>query len=406
MARRRVSLAEARRIAIAAQGFAKARPQRAITGRDIRAVIRRLGLIQLDFVNVLIPAHYQPVFSRVGPYPRSLFDKTVYRGRQFTEQWPHEACIIPVETWPLLRFRMDEHRCRPRGFETFLQANAEYAQIALNTVRDNGPIAAAALPDPDGHGRRLDQAWFGTLPRAVLEYHFAKGALTVVARKPDMARVFDLAERWIPATLHSQRIERAEAHRQLLDRAAQACGIATLADLADYYRLSPADCRPRLDDLVSSGRVRTVEVEGWREPAYLHEDAVLPRSIDARALLSPFDPLIFYRPRVARLFHFNYRIEIYTPEAQRKFGYYVLPFLLGDTLVARFDLKADRAGSRLLVRASHIEPGADPRFTAEAALLEIEAWAAWLGLTSIVMERKGNLAAALRQARQRRKSPH
>lgn len=294
----RLSLREARRIALAAQGFHRPRPDRGITERDIRAVIRRLGLIQLDFVNVLIPAHYQPVFSRLGPYPPALFDKTVYRTHEFTEQWPHEACIIPVETWPLLRFRMEEHRCRPRGFESFLHANADYAASVLQAVRDSGPIAAAHLPEPDGHGRRLDQAWFGTIPRAVLEYHFATGALTVVARQADMARVFDLPERWIPASLRDERPGREESHRRLLEHAARACGIGTLADLADYYRLAPKDCRPRLDELVAARILRIVEVEGWRDTAYLHAEAVLPRQIDVSALLSPFDPLIFYRPRV------------------------------------------------------------------------------------------------------------
>lgn len=399
MARLRFSLSEARRIAIAAQGLHRARPERPVTARDIGGIIRRLGLIQLDFVNVLIPAHYQPVFSRLGPYPRALFDRVVYRGRQFTEQWPHEACIIPVETWPLLLFRMEEHRCRPRGFEAFLSANQDYVQTVLDIVREKGPVAAAALPEPDGHGRRLDQAWFGTIPRAVLEYHFAKGTLTVVARQPDMARVFDLPERWIPAEIHARRIERDQAHRELLHRAASACGIATLADLADYYRLTPAHCRPRVDDLVRAGQLREVEVEGWREPAYLHVGAVLPRRGAARTLLSPFDPLIFYRPRIQRLFDFNYRIEIYTPEAKRKYGYYVLPFLLGESLVARFDLKADRASSRLLVRTAHLEPGADPLTTAREARREFEAWASWLGLASVEISRKGNLAAALRGMR-------
>ena len=397
MRRLRLSLAEARRIALAAQGFQRARPGREITPRDIRSVVRRLGLLQLDFVNVLVPAHYQPVFSRLGPFPRSLFDKTLYRTRNFTEQWPHEACIIPVETWPLLRFRMEEHRCRPRGFEAFLNANPEYASAVLDIVRQSGPVSAAEIPEPDGHGRRLDQAWFGTIPRAVLEYHFAKGKLTVVARQPDMARVFDLPERWIPGELLAEKTDRNEAHRQLLARASSACGIGTAADLADYYRLSMPDCKPRIAELVSSGALRAIEVDGWREPAYLHSDAVLPRRMDACSLLSPFDPLIFFRPRVQRLFQFTYRIEIYTPEAQRKYGYYVLPFLLGDQLVARFDLKSDRSNSQLIVRASHIEPGADPERTARAAVQELRAWASWLRLDAVKIERKGGFAPTLRR---------
>lgn len=398
MARTRLSLAEARRVAIASQGLDRPRLDRTPTARDIRSVIRRLGLIQLDFVNVLIPAHYQPVFSRLGPYPRALFDRTVYGTRQFTEQWPHEACIIPVETWPLLRFRMNDHRCRPRGFEAFLEANPGYVQSVLDLIRERGPMPAAEAPAPNDGGRRLDQAWFGTIPRAVLEYHFAKGALAVVGRQADMARVFDLAERWIPEALREASLDREESHRQLLERAARACGVATAADLADYYRLSPAACYPRLAELVAAGRLRPVAVEGWRDVAYLHADAAVPRTVNACSLLSPFDPLVFYRPRLARLFEFHYRIEIYTPEPLRKYGYYVLPFLLGDRIVARLDLKADRPRRRLVVRAAHIESWADQEEVASSAADELRAWADWLNLEGIDVERKGALAPSLRRA--------
>ena len=396
--RTRLSLATARRIALAAQGFDARRPERTITARDLRSVIRHLGLIQLDFVNVLIPAHYQPLFSRLGPYPPALFDKVVYRSREFTEQWPHEACIVPVDTWPLLRFRMNEHRFRPRGFDNFINANRDYAQAVLDLVRDRGPLAAVDVPAPDGHGRRLDQAWFGTIPRAVLEAHFGRGALAVVARRPDMARVFDLPERWIPSEHYNRRVSREESHRELLERAAQSLGVATLADLADYYRLSPADCRPRLQELVEGGKLRAVSVEGWRHPAFLHEEAVAPRSIVCSTLLSPFDPLIFFRPRVERLFGFHYRIEIYTPEPQRKYGYYVLPFLLGERLVARVDLKAHRSERTLLVRASHLEPGADRSEVAPALAAELHAWANWLRLQHVTIEYRGNLARTLAKA--------
>ena len=361
-------------------------------------MIRRLGLLQIDFVNVLVPAHYQPIFSRLGPYSISAFDKVVYRSREFTEQWPHEACIIPVETWPLLRFRMKEHRLRPRGFESFLKGNREYAQGVLDLVRDRGPLAAIDVPAPDGHGRRLDQSWFGTIPRAVLEAHFGRGALTVTARRPDMARVFDLPERWIPSEHYDREVSREEAHRELLERASRALGVATLSDLADYYRLSPVVCRPRVEELVRWGKLRKIEVEGWREPAFLHEEASAPRLTVSAALLSPFDPLIFYRPRVDRLFGFHYRLEIYTPESQRKYGYYVLPFLQGDRLVARVDLKASRTDSTLLVRASHVESEADPAEVAQSLADELNAWANWLGLRHLAIEYRGNLAKALAKA--------
>jgi uncharacterized protein YcaQ len=382
-------------MALAAQGFASPRPERPITARDIRHVIRRLGLIQIDFVNVLIPAHYQPIFSRLGAYPPPLFDRTVHRSREFTEQWPHEACVIPVETWPLLRFRMSEHRVRPRGFDTFLNAYPEYAQTVLDLVRDRGPISAIDVPAPDGHDRKLGVAWFGTIPRAVLEAHFGRGALTVIGRRPDMARVFDLPERWLASEHYDRRVSREEAHRELLERAARSLGVATLADLADYYRLSTADCRPCVASLVDTGTLLQVQVEGWPEPAFVHREAGAPKRIEFSTLLSPFDPLIFYRPRVERLFGFHYRIEIYTPEPQRKYGYYVLPFLHNERLVARVDLKAGRAESTLMVRAAHLEPGADRNETASALAAELHYWANWLGLQHVSIEYKGNLARTL-----------
>jgi len=398
MAAADLSSGEARRVALAAQGFDRPRPRRRVGAGDLRRVIRQLGLLQIDFVNVLAPAHYQVPFSRLGRYDRSLLDEVVYRGREFTEQWAHEASIVPVETWPLLRHRMERHRVRPYGFERFLASNAAYADQALAQVREHGPLTAGDLPDPESGSRRLPGAWFRSVPRAVLEAHFGRGALAVAERRPNFARVFDLAERRLPAEHHERRPRPEESQRELLRLAARAHGVGTAADLADYYRMPMREARGPLAGLVASGELREVRVEGWREPAYLHRRARRPARIRAAALLSPFDPLVWYRPRVARLFRFDYRVEIFVPRPMRRWGYYVLPFLLGDRLVARVDLKADRPRRRLRVLAAYLEPGARPATVAEALAVELKTMASWLGLEVVGVERRGNLARPLAAA--------
>jgi uncharacterized protein YcaQ len=393
-----LSLSEARRIALAAQGFDRPRPSGRVDARHLDRTIRRLGLLQIDSVNVLVRAHYQVPFSRLGPYERSLLDEVVYRRGAFTEQWAHEASIVPVEHWHLLRHRREVHRVRPYGFESFLAARPEYAAWVLDEVRSRGPLAAEDLPERDGIDRRIAGAWVGTVPRAVLEAHFGRGALAVAGRRPDFSRLFDLAERLIPPEHHGREVSRDEAQRALLLVAARSHGVGTADDLADYYRMPIREARPRLDELVEAGELRRVRVEGWREPAYLHEEARLPRRIDAASLLSPFDPLVWYRPRVARLFDFEYRIEIFVPGPKRRWGYYVLPFLLGERLVARVDLKADRAGRRLLVLAAYLEPHARPEPVAAALAAELATLARWLDLDSVAVEQRGDLARPLAAA--------
>jgi len=402
MPRNALSLSEARRIALAAQGFDRPRPSGPVRPDHLRRTIRQLGLVQIDCVNVLVPAHYQVPFSRLGPYPLPLFHDVVYRRREFTEQWAHEASILPVEVWPLLRHRMAMHRVRPYPFAKFLEQNPEYAARVLDEVRARGPLTADDLPGPDGIDRRLRTlipgTWVGTVPRAVLEAHFGRGLLAVTERRPNFARVFDLAERVLSAEHHRRIVERDEAERGLLRRAARAHGVGTVGDLADYYRMPARKALPRLVELVAAGELREVRVEGWREPAYLHTEARLPRRIDAAALLSPFDPVIWFRPRAARLFGFDYRIEIFVPAARRRWGYYVLPFLLGDRLVARVDLKADRAGRRLLVLAAYLEADAEPGPVAAALATELRTMAGWLGLDSVAVGRRGGFAPALAAA--------
>ncbi|MGH6631172.1 MAG: winged helix-turn-helix domain-containing protein, partial [Burkholderiales bacterium] len=292
MPRENLSLNEARRIALAAQGFDRPRPRASVSAQHLTRTIRQLGLLQIDFVNVLLPAHYLIPFSRLGAYRRSVFDKVVYRQGDFTEQWAHEASIVTMETWPLLRHRMESHRVRPWGFEAVLAKHTAYADQVLDEIRKRGPLAADDLHVPDGLSRRLDNSWIGTIPRAVLEAHFGRGLLAVAERRPNFSRAFDLAERLIPGEHYGRQVDRERAQRELLLMAARSYGVGTAADLADYYRMPIKEARARIAELAAAGNLRQVQVEGWREPAYLHPKAKLPGEINASALLSPFDPVV------------------------------------------------------------------------------------------------------------------
>ena len=393
-----LSLSDARRIALAAQGFDRGRPRGRVGVSHVRRVLKLLGLVQIDYVNVLAPAHYQVLFSRLGPYDKSHLHELVYRRREFTEQWAHEASIVPVETWPLLRYRMETHRVRPYGFEKFLAQHSEYVASVLEEVSLRGALTADDLAGPDGVDRRIPGAWHGSVPRAVLEAHFGRGLLAVADRRPNFARAYDLAERVLPGEHHGRQVNREEAQRELLRTAASACGIAAGTDLADYFRMSIREARPRIAELVETGELREVKVEGWREPGFLHRSARLPRNIEARALLSPFDPVVWYRPRAARLFHFDYRIEIFVPRPKRKWGYYVLPFLLDDRLVARVDLEADRRAHRLSVLSAHLESHAKTRTVVGPLAAELHLLADWLGLDSVDVVRQGAFARSLAAA--------
>lgn len=389
-----LGIEEARRAALAAQGFGRPRPAR-VTAREIAATIRRLGLVQIDCVNVVIPAHYQVLYSRLGPHPRELFDRVVWGSGAFTEQWAHEASIIPVETWPLLRHRMHLGRFRGWPMWRVSRAHPEYGAWVLEQVRERGPLAADHLPGPEGVDRRLPGAWVGTVPRAILEAHFIEGSLAVTERRGDFSRVFDVAERRIPGEHHARSVDRHEAERELLRIAARAHAVATAKDLADYFRMKVGEARPRIAELVEAGDVVPIEVEGWRETAYLHRKAAIPKGIGAAALLSPFDPVVWTRPRAARLFGFDYRVEIFVPPQKREHGFYVLPFLLGDRLAARVDLKTDRAARRLRVLGAWIEGWAKPEEVAPALAAELRTMAGWLGMDGVAAGRRGNLAAEL-----------
>jgi hypothetical protein len=399
VARDTLSLGEARRIALAAQGFDRPRPAGAVTERHLRRTIKQIGLLQIDSVSVLLPAHYQVPFSRLGAYDLRRLDDLIYRRREFTEQWAHEASIVPVESWPLLRHLMEPHERRMRALAAFMEREAEYVRRILDEIRARGPLTAAELPEPDGSRGRGGGWWGWTTAKAALEGHFARGALAIAHRRSaGFARAYDLAERVLPPQHHGRALPRAEAQRELLRLAARAVGVGTASDLTDYYRMPPRDARARIAELVAAGELREVRVEGWREAAYLHPRARLPRRIAASALLSPFDPVVWYRPRAARLFDFDYRIEIYVPKEKRRWGYYVLPFLLGERLVARVDLKADRATGRLLALAAHGEPHAAPDLVVPALTAELRTMADWLGLDEVAVSRRGDLARALAAA--------
>jgi uncharacterized protein len=371
-----LSLTEARRMALAAQGFDRERPERA-TVRHLRDTIRRLGLLQIDYVNVVCPAQYMVPFSRLGPYDRAAFDKLIYRSGDFAEHWAHEISIIPAESWPLLRYRRETDRVRPWGFEKVLEERAGYAASILEEIRQRGPLAADELPPPADGPVRIPGSWIGTVTRGVLEAHFLRGTLAAVGRRADFSRIYDLTERLIPAEYHARQVDYDECRRALLLQAARAHAVGTAKDLADYFRMPVRDARPRLRELVESGQLCEARVEGWREIAYLDPKAEAPRTIEAAALLSPFDPLIWCRPRVERLFGFNYRVEIFVPPEKREYGFYVLPFLFGEKLVARVDLKMDRAKGKLRVRGKWFE-GRKTAAVDSALSAELNALEGWL----------------------------
>lgn len=393
----RVSLPMARRIALAAQGFAEPRPSGPITRRHLAKVLSRVGLLQIDSVSAVVRAHYMPLFSRLGAYPMALLDDAAGgRKRMLFEYWAHEASFLPLETWPLMQWRMRraaQHDEMYSGLAKFGREHSSYIEEIFSQVVERGPIAASDIEGQKGSGN-----WWGwSEAKRSFEWLFWAGRLTTASRR-SFERLYDLPERVLPTSIFTTaHPEPADAHRELLRISARALGIATSGDLRDYFRLSPADMKGRIEELVEMGELLPVSVDGWKNPAYLHAGARLPRRIEARALLAPFDPVVWERSRAERLFNFRYRIEIYTPADKRQYGYYVLPFLLGDTIVARVDLRADRPNSVLRVHAAYAEPLA-PAHTAEALLEELRLMQSWLGLESMEITPKGDLGPALTMA--------
>ncbi len=389
-----LSLPQARRIALAAQGFLDARPGGLVDRRHLRRALGRLQLLQMDSVNVLQRAHYLPLYSRLGPYPTELLDRAAYRRpRDLFEYWGHEASLLPVALHPYLRWRMQ----RDHNWGGVTRLAKERPKL-IDWVRDevlvNGPLTAAEV-EADAPRRAGNWGWNWSDAKIALEWLFWRGDVLVSRRNGAFARVYDAPERVLPqAVLDAPTPAPADAFRELVRRSAAALGVATEPELRDYFRLPVAGTRVAIPELVEAGELIPVTVEGWRVPAYLHHEARLPRWVRAVTLLSPFDPVVWNRDRAQRLFEFLYRIEIYTPAAQRTFGYYVLPFLLGDRLVARVDLKADRSTATLLVPAAWGEPNAPPQ-TAAALAAELHRLAGWLGLERVAAPVRGDLAAAL-----------
>jgi uncharacterized protein YcaQ len=387
-----ISAAQARRIALHAQGFGERRPAGRVDRRHVRRVLDRIGLIQIDSVNVLVRSQEMPLFARLGPHPRDLLPRMAADTELF-EYWCHEASLLPIDAWPLMRWRMR----RPDGVWSGIHAAGRddpgYVRAVLEEVRERGPLTAGDLPDP---GPRSDSMWRWSRGKRALEYLFWSGAITARRRASDFARVYDLTERIIPAAIRALPApSEDDAKRELLAMASRALGVASLQDLCDYHRLNVPRARHLVAELVEEGRLLPVRVRGWDRAAYLHPAAHLPRWVRARALLSPFDSLVWERARTERLFGFRYRIGIYTPAAKRVHGYYVLPFLLGDRLVARVDLKADRASRTLLVQGAFAEPGGGTPDTAAALAAELATMAGWLGLDRIRVVERGDLASAL-----------
>jgi uncharacterized protein len=420
----RISLDEARRIALAAQGFSDGRPSARVDVRHIRRVIDRVSVLQIDSVNVLCRSHYLPLFARLGPYPRVVLDRLSWGmpGRELFEFWAHAASLLPLRMYPLLRWRMQaaaHHRWGSdldpdgtmpwavvEGMTRLAKQQPGLVDEVVAAVSENGPMTAAEV-SPGGRRRgptsEGGQLWNWHDAKIALEWLFCTGRVAIAARRPSFERVYDLTERVIPPTVLAASIpSKEDAQRQLIRIAAGALGVATARDLcgrpSGYLQLPQKQSNVRIAELVEAQELIPVAVDGLREQMYLSPQARTPREVRARALLSPFDSLIWNRDRTLRLFDFHYRIGIYTPVAKRTHGYYVLPFLLDDRLTARVDLKADRQESSLLVQAAYAER--DVRETEVAAELaaELRLMASWLELARVVVSDRGDLAPALARA--------
>lgn len=379
-----LSLRDARRIALAAQGFGGRQSERPAAGQ-MRRVLDRLGLFQIDSVNVLTRAHYLPAFSRIGPYDRADLEQAAWgarRHRRMFEYWAHEASLLPLDLHPLLRWRMARAERGEIGYSAlrrFATERREEAQLVLNRIAAEGPLTAADFEN----GASKSGWWEWSQTKHALEWLFWSGQITTSTRRGSFARVYDLPERVLPQKILALPTpDAATAQQELIARSAMALGVATLADLRDYYRLKPDEADHAIAAQVDTGLLVPVRVEGWTQKAWMHRDARAPRRITGAALLAPFDPLIWERGRAERLFGFRYRIEIYVPQEKRAHGYYVLPFLMDEALVARVDLKADRAAGLLLAHRITLEPDA-PAETMVRLRAELERMASWLGLAGV-----------------------
>jgi hypothetical protein len=384
-----ISRAQARRIALAAQQFAVRTPQ-SVGARHVRGLISQLGAIQIDSVNVLVRSHYLPVFSRLGSYDRALLERVAYgKPRRVFEYWGHEASFLPMELFPVLRWRMERSRSGAGVWGNVARVGREERELVARvreTITQRGPMSASDF-ESTGERERAAGWWSWNDTKRAVEYLFWCGEITPLRRRSSFERVYDLSERVIPPDVFRNRVGEPQAHRELVERAARAFGIAVESDLRDYFRLPVAQTKRAIADLIEDGRLLPVKVEGWKQAAYLHADARAARRVEKSALLSPFDSLVWNRERTKRLFDFHYRIEIYTPSHKRVHGYYVLPYLLDEQLAARVDLKADRQRGVLLVHAVHYEPGVNRRSVRARLHEDLQVMARWLELDRVKLPR-------------------
>jgi uncharacterized protein YcaQ len=388
-----IPLERARRIALAAQGFTTPRPAGRVDVRHLRRVLALNQVVQLDSVNVAARAHYLPFFSRLGPYDTERLDDWLWRSGENFEHWGHMASVMPVALHPSMRFRMDRE---PGAWSRrLLEERPDFVAEVLAFVAEHGPITVSDLEEPRPGG-----SWWGWSDgRLALHWLYLSGQLAIAQRDRQFTLHFDLPERVLPReVLDAPTPPREDQILDLVRAGARAQGIGTAADIADQFRLKLREAGPALEALIRAGELEEVRVEGWPKPAYVHRDARTPRAVDARALLSPFDPVVWFRDRAERLHDFHYRIEIYTPKDKRVHGYYVVPFLLGDTLAGRVDLKSDRQAGVLRVQSAFVEPGCDPVHVARELAAELREFAAWQGLGEVAVAGRGDLARELAHA--------
>jgi uncharacterized protein len=402
-----LTAAQARRVAVTAQGFAEPKPRGPVTRAHLRRLISRIQVLQLDSVSVAVRAHYAPVFSRLGPYDRDVLDRAAWNHsarspRLFVEYWAHEAALMAVDDWPLLRWRMREYRHGRWGTE-IVKKNPYLADDIVAAVAELGPSTAGQIEAHLGAEPRGAKGpwWDRSDTKWVTEALFAAGVLTTATRV-GFARHYDLTENVLPPEVVSREVDDDEAVRELTLRAATALGVGTEADIRDYFRLAAQQVKPAMAKLLADGELERVDVEGWTAPVYLRAGQIVPRRDRGTALLCPFDPLIWFRPRVERLFDFHYRIEIYTPAPKRQYGYYVWPLLLDGRLVGRVDLKAERSRDALHVVGAFAEPDVKASRVAAALAAELGMMASWLGLGEVTVGERGDLAGELRAAINRR----
>ncbi|MDT5003031.1 MAG: uncharacterized protein QOJ24_207 [Mycobacterium sp.] len=399
----KLTAGQARRVAVAAQGFHEPKPRGPVNRAHLRRLISRIQVLQLDSVSVAVRAHYAPVFSRLGPYDRDVVDRAAWSHsarspRLLVEYWAHEAALMFVDDWPLLRWRMREYTHGRWGRE-IVKKNPRLADDIVAAVAELGPSTAGQIEahlESEPRGRK-GPWWDRSETKWVAEALWSAGVLTTATRV-GFARHYELTEKVLPPEVLAREVDDNEAIRELTVRAATALGVGTEADIRDYFRLGAGQIQPALASLVADGELEQVEIDGWKAPAYLRAGQVIPRRDRGTALLCPFDPLIFFRPRVERLFGFRYRIEIYTPAPKREFGYYVWPFLLDGQLVGRVDLKAERASGALNVVGAFTEPGQDSARVATALAGELRSMASWLELADVTVGMRGDLAGELRRA--------